>query len=177
VGDKIICLKNSSFPLVDLQPEGEAHNAQHYIEVRDDGGEPVSEFLANGDVGRVLAVAPKLTVASFTLPNRTFKIPMGTPNTSDDRDDESRTGCDFSLAFALTCHKLQGSEAPVVIAMIDDYPGTMRVASREWWYTALSRAQQLCITIGKRAVLERQCRRTILDRRKTFLKELLTEEK
>jgi exodeoxyribonuclease-5/exodeoxyribonuclease V alpha subunit len=173
VGDKLICLKNSSFPLVDLRPEGEAHNVQHYIEVRDDGGEPVAEFVANGDIGRVLAVAPKLTVASFTLPDRTFKIPMGAPNASDDRDDESGTGCGFSLAYAVTTHKMQGSEAPVIIAMIDDYPGAMRVASREWWYTAISRAQKLCILIGRRDVLERQCRRKTLDRRKTFLKELL----
>jgi exodeoxyribonuclease V alpha subunit len=177
VGDKIICLKNSTLPLVGLRPGGTSQNVDEYQDVRDVGGEPISEFVANGDIGCVLGVAPKLTVARFTLPDRTFKIPTGAPALLDDGANESGTGCDFSLAYVVTTHKMQGSEAPCIIAMIDGDAGAMRVTSREWWYTALSRAQRLCITIGKRAVLERQCRRTILDRRKTFLKELLTEEK
>jgi AAA domain-containing protein/LAGLIDADG DNA endonuclease family protein len=63
----------------------------------------------------------------------------------------------------------QGSEWPVVIYIVDEYPGAIRVTSREFCYTALSRAQKLCITIGRRSVLDQMCRRTVLPRRKTFL--------
>ena len=71
----------------------------------------------------------------------------------------------------MTVHKAQGSEWPVVIVMIDK--NARLVASREWAYTALSRASQLTILIGQRAVLDRQCRVVSLPRRRTFLKELL----
>ena len=73
----------------------------------------------------------------------------------------------------MTCHKSQGSEWPVVVVMIDEGGGM--VASRNWHYTAVSRAARLCVLIGKRGVMLRQCRRDGLQKRKTFLKELLTE--
>jgi ATP-dependent exoDNAse (exonuclease V) alpha subunit len=57
--------------------------------------------------------------------------------------------------------------------MIDEAAGF--VCSREWVYTAISRARTLCLLIGKMGVVERQCKRVCLSRRKTFLKEMLTD--
>ena len=60
-----------------------------------------------------------------------------------------------------------------MIVMIDDYPGAKRVCSREWLYTAISRAKQKCILIGKKSVADAMCNRTAVDKRKTFLRELI----
>ncbi|MBO7735537.1 MAG: AAA family ATPase [Methanobrevibacter sp.] len=54
---------------------------------------------------------------------------------------------DIGLAYAVTCHKCQGSQAPYVIVGLDNsaYPLLMR----EWLYTALTRAQKYCILVGQ----------------------------
>ena len=68
---------------------------------------------------------------------------------------------------------MQGSEVPCTIVMVDHTPAAARTVSREWWYTVISRATRLCITIGRRATLQYQERKPALARRKTFLAELL----
>ena len=50
----------------------------------------------------------------------------------------------LTLAYAITGHKSQGSEAPIVIAPI--FPS--RVLSREWLYTVMTRGKEQCILIG-----------------------------
>jgi exodeoxyribonuclease V alpha subunit len=55
-----------------------------------------------------------------------------------------------TLAYAITGHKSQGSEAPVVIAPI--FPS--RVLSREWLYTVITRAREHCILIGDVAAIQ-----------------------
>jgi exodeoxyribonuclease V alpha subunit len=186
VNDKIICLRNCFLTRM-RQTDGPAFSVDSYTEARTELDQPEEVFIANGEIGRVAAVAPKQTVAEFPLPPRLVKILMGKARAGDEAGDESAnsndngdgggssTGCHFDLAYACTCHKLQGSEAPVVIIMIDDSEGARRVSSREWWYTAISRASQLCVLIGDRAVIDRQVTRTALDRRKTFLQELIRE--
>lgn len=184
IGDKIICIKNNGYPAVEYQlGSGGGDQVEAYRQL---GGEV---YVANGDQGRVLAVGPQVAVARFTVPDRTIKIHLGKAQDAGDAaadpDDDSGhseasqrtgTGCDFALAYAITCHKSQGSEWPCVIVMVDDSPGARRLCSREHVYTAISRARQLCITIGKRATLLQQCRKVSLDRRKTFLRELLATE-
>lgn len=172
IGDKVICLKNSSMPLVDLVL-GKPGNTV-------DSWHPSSrgeEFLANGEIGKVLAVGPKLTIARFDQPPRTIKIVMGKPKEAegDAKEDgeTAGTGCDFDLAYSITTHKSQGSEWPCCIVIIEDTPGAKRVCSREHVYTAISRAKKLCVLVGKMGVLEAFCRKVSLDKRKTFLKELV----
>ncbi len=189
VSDKVICTKNGLYPQV--EPDLGYHPADEpksYVPCI----EWPNVFVANGDIGRVLAVGPKQAVARFDCPARTVRISIGKPKdgedeqktvrTEDDGDgggdgasDRVGTGCDFSLAYAVTCHKMQGSECPVVIVMVDETPGARRVCSREWIYTAISRAKQLCVLIGKEAVARQMCKRVSLTRRKTFLKELLLD--
>jgi hypothetical protein len=50
------------------------------------------------------------------------------------------------------------------------------VACREHHYTAISRAQKLCVMIGPRAAVDRQCLVVSLPLRKTFLVSLLKGE-
>jgi hypothetical protein len=62
---------------------------------------------------------------------------MGRQEEDEDGNEKGR-GCNFDLGYAVTGHKMQGSECPVVIVLIDDYPGASFVCSRNWWYTSLS---------------------------------------
>ena len=75
------------------------------------------------------------------------------------------------LAYAVTCHKAQGAEWPFVIVALDDAYGARMVTTREWLYTAISRAKRVCFLVGKRSSVDDMCHRVGLDRRKTFLTE------
>ena len=157
-GDKIVCLKNGFLPLVDGN-DGTA-------EATEDG----KVFVANGELGRVQDVFEKLTVAEFSGPKRVVKIPRGT-----DGDGDSDTGCQFDLGYAVTCHKMQGSECPVVLVALDEYPGARMVCGREWLYTAISRAKKACLLVGKVSTAKSMCLRVALEKRKTLLTELLSQ--
>jgi ATP-dependent exoDNAse (exonuclease V) alpha subunit len=129
----------------------------------------------------VLAIAPGWTIARFSEDESAVKIPMGKVRAEDgdgerageEAGDKGR-GCNFDLGYAVTVHKMQGSEAPLVVCVVDVNAG--RVASREFWYTALSRATKLCVVVGPRATMERQAKRVSLKRRKTFLTEMLKDQ-
>ena len=193
VDDKLICLKNCSMPLVGLMRGKDAadpqqrRDADNYKPLSDDpcdmGGENTSEeYVANGEIGRVIGVSATRTVVKFVGPDRLIgikhgklkEVSEGEEQAASDEGSSKGPGCDFDLAYAVTCHKMQGSEAPIVIIPIDGYAGAKRIACREWWYTAISRARQLCVLIGKRSVIDQGCRNVSLQRRRTFLKELLT---
>lgn len=193
VGDKIICTRNSRMHRVELDTvyrdglvdpdETVRRDAKNYEVVKelDAQGWPTRDpeevFVANGEIGRVVAVAPKLTVARFSEGECLVKIPMERQSAEDgpeaDKDADGGRGCNFDHAYAVTCHKLQGSEAPCVIVMADPEGGM--ICDRSWWYTAISRASKLCILIGQRSVIDKQRLRQAMVRRKTFLKELIVE--
>lgn len=185
VGDKIICLKNNKYNQTNFTGDGGRFitDADGWSYVRnerpDDGSKKGlgTEYVANGELGEVYAIAEKTCVLKFTDPERFIKIvkirsdeDLGDP--SD--DDESPAFGNFDLAYACTVHKYQGSEVPIAIIMLDDGAGL--VASREWHYTAISRAKRLCVMIGKKDTLEKQSRRAVLNRRKTLLAELIKEQ-
>lgn len=169
-GDKIVNTKNGSFG-----------------DVR--GGDDI--WVANGELARVVEVKERLTIAELENPNRMIRIPRGAvkKEESDDEseattgDDEERkeqqtgTGCSWDLGYALSVHKAQGSEWPNVYVMLDDYPGARRVCSREWLYTAISRAKLFSHLIGTKATADAMCTRQAIWKRKTLLKELILSEK
>lgn len=167
VNDKIVCLKNCWLPECD-------DNGDTSSEFNPETGqdETVTLFLANGEIGRVVAVQDKVTLAEFDG-GRRVRIPRGNPSKGDDEsdDDESKsvTGCQFDLGYAISCHKSQGSEWKIVLVAIDESGGARRVCSREWIYTAISRAKFLCLLVGKLSVAQQMCSRRSLMKRKTFL--------
>lgn len=177
VGDKVICLKNSRMHRAELfgRGGGEAaeRDAANYETVRDEAGQPEDVYVANGEIGRVVAVAPRLTVARFSEGEALVKIPMGRQRDQDEEGGEDDggggRGCNFDHAYAITVHKSQGSESPCIIVMADSQAAML--ADRNWWYTAISRASKLCIIIGQKATIDAQRLRQSLVRRKTFLKE------
>jgi len=165
-GDKIVCSKGTFLPLADGAPTPEPTARRS-----DDG----NYYVANGEQARVLSVQSKITIVEFSAPKRLLKIPHG--KQADEGEEGAKSGGvgNFDLAYAISCHKSQGSQWPIVIVALDEYPGARRVCSREWLMTAISRFRQICFLVGKLHVAEAMCRRTALAHRKTFLAEQITE--
>ena len=73
-------------------------------------------------------------------------------------DDDKIADYEFSIldelepAFAVTIHKSQGSEFPVVIVPI--FPGPQVLMTRNLLYTAVTRARNLVILVGNKDYLE-----------------------
>lgn len=156
VGDKIVNGKNGLFPC-------EPTNLAGFNEEKNDDDKVYS---ANGELARVEKVFPKFTVARLWNPDRLIRIPRGG---GDGGEDDS--GCSWDLGFAITTHKAQGAEFPIVIVMIDSYPGAIRLVTKEHIYTSLSRARELCVGIGRHSIALAACSRSGLWKRKTFLRE------
>jgi hypothetical protein len=52
------------------------------------------------------------------------------------------------LAYAATCHKMQGGECPIVFGIV--HQANKRPLNREWFYTMVTRASQRCIVFTTR---------------------------
>lgn len=63
---------------------------------------------------------------------------------------EKEAGLDIELAYAITCHRSQGSSARNVVVVLEE--GAL--ATREWLYTAITRARELVILVGDEALLD-----------------------
>jgi len=184
VGDKIVNTKNGYYNDADGGRDSDTGEFREY-------------YVANGEIGRVLAIEEKSFIVALDTPERTVRVPRGkydpkaadgggSESTSDerggvdnDKDDDRapQTGCAWDLAYTLSVHKSQGSEFPVVIVMLDDYSGAKRVCDRAWLYTATSRAKKLCVLIGQEATARRMVRINRIMERKTFLRELYERER
>ncbi len=108
----------------------------------------------NGDIGYLREFLPRgedggdgqpAILVSFEAPDRTLAVP-------------ARKN-DLQLAYALTCHKYQGSEAPAIVIPMHRCFGGL-IVQRNWVYTALSRAQRFCLLVGQPEALRRGVRRT-----------------
>lgn len=170
--DKVVNLKNRFYPAAN-----DADGASNYGDdlTTNEAGEI---YVANGEIGCVSKIEPKYFEVRLQNPTRQIRVPRGAVDPSPDADAEESTGsgCDWDLAYALSCHKSQGSEFSYVIVLIDEYPGARQVCDRAWLYTAISRAKSACFLIGKLSTAQRFCRTNNITRRKTFLRELLIKQ-
>lgn len=76
-------------------------------------------------------------------------------------------------AFAITVHKSQGSEYPVVVIPV--VQGFERLLTRELLYTAVTRAQKMAILVGKEEALQRMVENSRRPMRYTALRALLCD--
>jgi exodeoxyribonuclease V alpha subunit len=112
----------------------------------------------NGDIGRIASVdAVQLTV----------DVDFGDRVVTYSRDALAY----LSLAYAITVHKSQGSEFPVVIVPVVMQHFTMLF--RDLIYTALTRARRLAVFVGSRTALRRAVANTDSVLRQTALSQLL----
>ena len=64
---------------------------------------------------------------------------------------------DLRLAYAISVHKAQGCEVPVVVAVC--HRSHLLMLSRPLVYTAITRARRACVVIGEQAALARAVER------------------
>lgn len=181
VGDKIICLRNTNLKAVEpiasrFGRADMALDAANYQPLRGIARErdQQEQYVANGEIGRVVAVSEKATIARFggaNVPLVTIGNKAKRAAQEESQDAEAGASSDFDLAWAITVHRSQGSEWPCVIVMVDE--AGSQIADRNFWYTAISRARSACVVIGPKVVFDRQVKRVSLNRRRTFLPELL----
>ena len=80
----------------------------------------------------------------------------------------------LELAYAITVHKSQGSEYPVVIVPV--YPCAPMLMTRNLLYTAITRARTMVILVGCVSVVEQMVRNDRRILRYTTLCERIVEE-
>jgi exodeoxyribonuclease V alpha subunit len=75
------------------------------------------------------------------------------------------------LAYAISVHKSQGCEVPVVVFVC--HPSHSHMLTRPLVYTAITRARQHCVIVGTRAALATAVKRDDSGRRFSSLAERL----
>ena len=108
--------------------------------------------LANGDLGRVTAVQASSGTVEVRFGETTHRFDAW---------------ADLKLAFALTVHKSQGSEYPVVILPV--FLEHRAMLRRAVIYTAMTRARSLLVIVGQPAALARALSETRRDVRGSLL--------
>ena len=97
------------------------------------------------------------------------------------RFDDREVSYDYSLlddiehAYAITVHKSQGSEYPIVI--IPAYRAPEMLLTRNLFYTAVTRAQKMVIVVGREDVVSKMVENDRLTMRYTGLFYMLGENK
>jgi exodeoxyribonuclease V alpha subunit len=77
------------------------------------------------------------------------------------------------LAYAISVHKAQGSQAPAVVVPV--FSGHTVMLTRNLLYTAVTRAEQACVIVAQRAALGTALSRRDTRRRHTRLARLVTD--
>lgn len=75
------------------------------------------------------------------------------------------------LGYAITGHSMQGSENKAIIVGLD-YSGFM-LLSKEWVYTAITRAREYCVVCAQSSALIYACLTSKVPNKQTFLKYFL----
>ena len=119
-----------------------------------------SAFIANGDIGTVMEIVP-----DEKEPYMIVRYDCG--DCIVDKAHIKNT----LLAYAISIHSCQGSQAKAVIVVIDR--SHVRMLSRNLCYTAVSRAQERLILIGDEAAIQEGLKVQEEKERNTELKEML----
>lgn len=77
----------------------------------------------------------------------------------------------IELGYSITCHKFQGSQCKTVIVGLDYNAYTL--LTKEWVYTALTRAEKKCILCAENAALRYAITNSNITAKQTFLKTML----
>lgn len=73
----------------------------------------------------------------------------------------------LDLAYAITCHKLQGSSAERVIVACDF--SAYVLLNAEWLYTAITRAERYCVLVAENAAVRYAISKVETNTKQTFL--------
>ena len=162
--DKIVCLKNGFYKSMEQVVDED---------VRKNDRDEV--YVANGELAEVVRIDGVEVIAELESPARVVSIPIRKSNGTN--QPEAGGGIsNWDLGYALSVHKSQGSEWPVVVVALDSYPGAKMICSREWIYTSISRGKKHVHLVGPFELANRFCRVAKITQRKTFLKERIQSE-
>ncbi len=103
-------------------------------EIEWERGNEIGVGVFNGDIGRIEEIVTKDAYMSIRFDDRLVRY-------SFDKLDE------LELAYAITVHKSQGSEYPVVIMPLYNCPPMLM--TRNLFYTAVTRARRMVILVGR----------------------------
>ena len=115
----------------------------------------------NGDIGYITAVDTNERTLTVTFDSRLVEYDI------TELDE-------IVLAYAVTIHKSQGSEFPVVVM-----PVTMKhfvMLQRNLIYTGITRAKKICVLVGTTKALAYAIKNQTVSKRNTKLKERLNEK-
>lgn len=115
----------------------------------------------NGDIGYITAVDTNERTLTVTFDSRLVEYDI------TELDE-------IVLAYAVTIHKSQGSEFPVVVM-----PVTMKhfvMLQRNLIYTGITRAKKICVLVGTTKALAYAIKQNAVSKRNTKLKERLNEK-
>jgi exodeoxyribonuclease V alpha subunit len=169
IGDKVVRTKNG---LCDLMVEADPD--KDHIDWRWDG-KPWSmreTMVVNGDLGQVVDIVvdpveeQTFVVVRFRIPDRLCRLAYG----------ESH----LIQAYAMTVHKMQGSGARYVIVPVHsafywDNKTYTGLWCRELIYTAISRTEELLVTVGQFSAIRSAIERKTIGQRRTRLVEMCRE--
>ena len=127
-------------------------------------------FVVNGDQGTLTFYDDQEKRDRFGVQPPTFKLHVEFQDPARQAHIPVKDH-HLALAYCLTIHKLQGSEAPVIIIPVHNSFGAF--FNRELIYTGISRARDICITVGQWGALEAAVGRVGNNRRITRLAEMI----
>lgn len=115
----------------------------------------------NGDVGTVETIDPENETVQVLFDDRTVAY------------DYTELG-ELELAYAMTVHKSQGSEYRAVV--LSAWNGSAYLLNRSVLYTAITRARELLVIVGREATVAAMTENARVGRRYTGLKLRLQEK-
>ena len=114
----------------------------------------------NGNIGKVVDIVPKEYIVVDFIQQGRVVVPYDIIQ-------------NIELAYAVTAHKMQGSQSPYVIVAVDI--GAYTLLSKEWIYTALTRARKYCCLVGQISAIRKSANISRVSVKQNWLKELLQE--
>ncbi len=111
----------------------------------------------NGDIGKIVSVSSESESVSVDFDGKIVTYAF------EDLGE-------IEHAFAVTVHKSQGSEYPVVIFPVFNPPPML--ATRNLLYTAVTRAKKMAIMVGDKPSMDRMIANNSISRRYTGLREM-----
>ena len=115
----------------------------------------------NGDIGVITAIHPASQSMEILFDDRHVVYDFNTLE-------------ELEMAYAITVHKSQGSEYPIVILPMGSTPPML--LSRNLLYTAVTRAQMMAVTVGREEVLASMVANNRQTMRYTGLRRWLRED-
>ena len=124
-------------------------------------GSAVGEGVFNGDVGIIREIDTAMEQMTVVFDDREATYEFDQLN-------------ELELAYAMTVHKSQGSEYKAVI--LATWGGSAYLLNRSIFYTAITRARELMVTVGREETVAVMTQNAKIGRRYTGLKLRLQEE-